>query len=168
MDHEIKPSVKKLAASLMDQTPSDWSEALSELDALCALTTLTLDTEKNALIEDVPNATDILDSSAPSPKTQRTAPEAPVPERVSVPEKYAGAPLKDQKVLDALLNFHKMHAPVVGATTGPKPAKNSERSVFSPMEIPILEATPKSRHAQQPGSSGFSSAILKPRKPPHP
>ncbi len=166
MDHPVNPSVKKLANTLLESGPTNWTEALGELDELSALTAATFESARETVpvIEGAPSQTTteaLQVTEAPAPQHSAPPPRA----RVAIPERYEGEPLKDQKVLDALLSFHRMHAPVLGATTSPKPAKTSTRSVFSPMEIPIIEATPKTKSAlKQAGSSGISSSILKPKK----
>lgn len=172
MDHPVSPSVKKLANTLLESGPTNWTEALGELNELSALTAATFESGIDAvpaIFESLENESKESESaefshSIPEPALAAPAPKAARP-AVTVPEKYAGENLQDQKVLDALFSYHRMHAPVLGATTSPKPAKNSNRSVFSPMEIPIIEAAPKAKSAaKQPGSSGIASSILKPKK----
>lgn len=166
MDHPVNPTVKKLANTLIENSPTNWSEALNELNELGALTAAAFEPEKIEVLEvtsveqNTIAAEEKVSAPSPTPATRTTAPKP----SVQIPERYDSEHLKDQKVLDALLSYHRMHAPVVGATTSPKPAKNSTRSIFSPMQIPIIDAAPKSKSVKQTGSSGIASTILKPKK----
>lgn len=128
-------------------------EALEELGTLGELTaqSLTPSAAPAPVAPALPQkAASTSEAAAPS-----AAPSAkPDYRSLKIPSRYEGKNLQDDSLLKALVDFHKIHAPVLGVKSGqPKAteanapaeeARAAPRSLgFAPAEIPIIDALPK-------------------------
>lgn len=169
VDPSIREQLLELAQSLLSKSPSLESpaqeespfKALEELGTLGELTAQSFAAQLASagnssapLLAPAPAATPVAISAAtagtpptatPSPtqtnaQTAQTAAanKTQIPP-LEVPERYSGKNLQDDSVLRALMEYHRLHAPVVGAKTAPAPV----RAGFAPAEIPIVAAKPK-------------------------
>lgn len=131
MDRAMSDSVKSLLGSIVDPKATNWSAELESMNQLGDLTSASFE------------------PSVPEPAVEATpaVEEPPIQEpqiTIQVPEKYLGKNLEDQTLLKALVEYHQLRMPVLGAKTAPRPTYDSPKNVFSPMEIPIVDTSPKS------------------------
>lgn len=158
MDYSVK-ELAALAQSLLSRSTSFEPhvpggektplEALEELGTLGELTAQSL----TPIAAPTPSAPG---PASPATPTAPTAAPAAKPDyrSMKIPSRYEGKNMQDDSLLKALVDFHKIHAPVLGAKSGqPKateanaPAEETRaapRSMgFAPAEIPIIDAQPK-------------------------
>jgi len=119
-------------------------DALAELGKLSQLTQASLEPEIIPQVT-VPMKTEVKVVAkppiAPSPKLD--------PKNIQVSTRYQGKNIQDSSVLRALMDFHQSRAPTRGIKSTQKiPAQASNRpasqkSSFSPAEIPVIDAQPK-------------------------
>lgn len=128
-------------------------EALEELGTLGELTAQSLVPTAPAAVSPTASAT-IAAPKNPAPTTPAAPASKPDYRSLKIPSRYEGKNLQDDSLLKALVDFHKIHAPVLGVKSGqpkateataaseePRPAPRTVG--FAPAEIPIIEASPK-------------------------
>lgn len=163
----LSPAEGLESSSLYTAPPIESLELLKELGDIAAAS---ISATARFLDESAAEVTDAMSAAGSTAAPAATSPTPPAP--VATPPRAKGEPTSDDRLMEALLEYHRLRGPKLGARTAPRPSADTEFARvdassdpgerFAPVEIPVVQDfVPKTSPTGRP--SRPVQTILKPK-----